>query len=38
VAARNADKGGERQRLRAEAKHWNVLLRAQRNMLVEVQP
>ncbi len=36
MAARNADKGGERQRLRAEAKRWNEVLRAQRDLLIEV--
>ena len=36
VASRNSDRGGQRQALRAEAKQINALLRAHRDMLVEV--
>jgi hypothetical protein len=36
MSARNADRGGQRELVRAEAKHWNVLLRAQRDLLIEV--
>jgi hypothetical protein len=36
VVARNADRGAERPKLRAEAKHLNALFRVQSNLLDEV--
>lgn len=36
MSARNADRGGQRQQLRAEAKRVSALLRAQRDLLTEV--
>ena len=38
VVARNADKDGQRQQVRAESKRVNEILRRHRDMLVEVTP
>ena len=36
MSSRNADRGGQRQKLRAESKRVNALLRAQRELLDDV--
>lgn len=36
MVARNADRGGQRQKLRTEAKRINVLLRAHRDLIVDI--
>jgi hypothetical protein len=38
MSARNADRGGQRQKMRDESKRMNALLRAQRDLLAEVAP